>query len=205
MKGLLRKDFYMTWSYAKRLLVVSLLFVALSLFAENGQVFLLYPMLLLTTLPASLLGYDEKFRWDRTCAALPLTPAQVVAEKYLFGLLCSCAALVLLGGGAALGVLLRGGTAGLWKLLSLLLAVGLIGPALLLPFLIRWGSEKGRLAYYFLVGAICALFLLFMRPDTSLGALALGPGDALLMLLLGALLYALSCLLSIRLYKKREI
>ena len=205
MKGLLRKDLYMTWSYAKTLLAVSLLFVAMSLFADNGPVFLLYPMLLLASLPASLLGYDEKFKWDRTCCVLPLTRRQYVVEKYLYGLLCAAAALLILGGGSSLLLLLRGRGENLGKLLVLMLGVGLLGPAMLLPFLFRWGSEKGRLVYYFMVGLICALFVILMRADSPLDAFAIGPGALLLVLLVCAVCYGLSCLLSIRFYEKREL
>ena len=205
MKGLLRKDLYMTWSYAKTLLLVSLLFIALTAFAENGPVFLLYPMLLLTSLPLSLLGYDEKFKWDRYCGALPLTRAQIVAEKYLFSLLCTAAALLVMGGGSAVIMLLRGQQGMIGMILSLMLAMGLIGPTLLLPLMFRFGTEKGRLAYYFLVGLVCALFMVLMRGDSPVSARSVGLPAMLLVLLACAVLFALSCLLSIRLYQKREL
>ena len=80
-----------------------------------------------------------------------------------------------------------------------------MSPAALLPFLFHWGSEKGRLAYYFMVGLICALFIVLMRADSPLDKLNVSPVSLLLVLPVCLVLYVLSCLLSVRLYEKREL
>ena len=87
----------------------------------------------------------------------------------------------------------------------MLLPVGLVGPAVLLPVIFRLGVEKGRIFYYVLVGLVAASAVIFssgQSPEIPTAQVQL-PGLALV---LGSLvLFALSWGLSILLYQRREL
>lgn len=143
---------------------------------------------------------------------LPFTRAQLVSAKYLVGLCCS--GVVLLG---LTAVLLAAGTyspAFLLFLLGLTLCLSLVTPAFCLPFIFRFGTEKGRMAYYVSIGLFFALSyaladgLGISAADASSIAAWGRAGTAsgiVAAVLVCMALYACSWLISIRIYQKREI
>lgn len=61
MKGLIRKDFYLLWSYCRLMPLFLLAFIIFSAFSSDGQspFFIYYPCILSSTLPVNLLAYDD--------------------------------------------------------------------------------------------------------------------------------------------------
>ena len=204
MKGLLKKDLYMILKYGRALLVMSALFLAMSVVAEENFFFIVYPVLLGGVLPVTLLSYDERFGWNRYCDALPVTRKQVVDERYLMSLLSFAALYVLTLLVQAVVLLPQGRGEDLLELAGLLPCIGLIAPALMLPITLRWGVEKGRLIYYFIIGVIVAAGLIFSSTILGPGK-AVGRWGAAVVLLASVLLFAASWLLSVKLYEKREL
>ena len=85
-----------------------------------------------------------------------------------------------------------------------LLILGLIGPTFLLPFVFKFGAEKGRIAFYVMIGFVCAVITLL----TGLGFQAILPFSKPVLIGIcgiGILLYILSWQLSILFFKKREL
>lgn len=204
MKGLLRKDMYMILKYGRTLLVMSVIFVAMSVVAEENFFFIVYPVLLGGVLPVTLLSYDERFGWNRYCDALPITRKQVVDERYLMSLLSFLALYVLTLLVQAVVLLPKGRGEDLLELAGLLPCLGLIAPALMLPITLRWGVEKGRIVYYFIIGVIVAAGLVFSNSFVGTDR-ELGRGSAAAVLLVSVAFFAASWLLSVKLYEKREL
>lgn len=205
MIGLLRKDLYMTWAYCRFFVVILGVFLGVGLVNGENSFFVIYPMIIGMMLPVSILSYDERFKWHIACDALPCSRAQAVSSKYILTLL-------LVGLIFALTMLIQGirlsragDLAQLWELPGMLLPVGLVGPAVLLPVIFRLGVEKGRIFYYVLVGLVAASAVIFSSgqlPEIPTVQVQL-PGLALV---LGSLvLFALSWGLSIVLYQRREL
>ena len=203
MKALLLKEFYMAKSYMRVFAAMVLIFLFVSVWANGNMFLIMYPMVITSMLPMSLLSYDEKFHWDRYCAAMPFTRAQVVSAKYVFVLLSGLA--ILLISAVAQGIrLLPAGKDEYFMLLSMLLATGLTGPAVLLPIIYKLGSERARIAYYIVIGAICALAVILPYNDLA-GAGVVSVPAPLLICLISVLLFAASWLLSISFYKNRSL
>ena len=205
MIGLLRKDLYMTWAYCRSFVVILGVFLGVGLVNGENSFFVIYPMIIGMMLPVSILSYDERFKWHIACDALPCSRAQAVSSKYILTLL-------LVGLIFALTMLIQGirlnragDLAQLWELPGMLLPVGLVGPAVLLPVIFRLGVEKGRIFYYVLVGLVAASAVIFSSgqlPEIPTAQVQL-PGLALV---LGSLvLFALSWGLSVVLYQRREL
>ena len=205
MIGLLRKDLYMTVAYCRTFLLFLAVFMGVGLVNGEGNFFVIYPMIIGMMLPVSIISYDERFKWHIACDALPVSRAQAVSSKYILTLLMVGLVFVLTMLVQGIRLYRLGTPEKLWELPSLLLPVGLVGPALLMPVIFRLGVEKGRLFYFLLVGVICAAAVIFssgQSPEipTFGGQL---PGWSLVLGSLG--LFGLSWGLSIVLYKRREL
>ena len=204
MKGLLLKDFYMAGKYCRSFILILAVFLALSCFGNNNTFFVIYPVLIAAMIPVTLIAYDEREKWHIYCETLPYTRAMYVSGKYLIGLIFELAMLLL----SAVAQVYRMSAAGGFSLseftsfVLIILIIGLLGPALLLPFIFRFGAEKGRIAYYIVIGAICAGGTIFsgripewIRSDWVLVFAALFAVTA----------YICSWGLSVIMYKKREL
>ena len=202
MKGLLLKDFYMLIYYGKVFLLLMLVFLVAGTAIEQNTVFLFFPCLFAGILPMTLQAYDERSGWCHFSGTLPYTRAQLVSVKYLFALLLGGAVVLLT---TVLFVVSSAPVFSLPKLLALLAAAGtvtLLVPALLLPFVFRFGSEKGRIAYLILVGGLCAGGMLLFSGEREPPQLE--NGWQWLLVGAAALLYAGSWLLSVSIYQARE-
>lgn len=202
MKGLFRKDLYMLWSYCKSFLLLIAVFGLLSLGTSNNAFYTVYPVMLGSILPVTLISYDERSGWNVYCQTLPLPRSLVVMEKYLFSLLCGASLLMLTGVVQVISfarepVFLW---SRYWNLMSTMFALAFIGPSLILPLIFKYGSEKGRIAYYFVVGIACTLAFVFT--DRQFPVIPL-PNFLPPLLSIGVM--GISCLLSIRFYQKREL
>ncbi len=208
MKGLLLKDFYMMKKYCRSYLLFLAVFILISAVGDDAAFFGAYPCLLAGTLPVTLLGYDERSGWARYCGTLPYTKAQLVSVKYLIGLAAQITVVTL----SALAQGIRMGARGALDLGSLLALAGTllvascVPSAISLPFMFKLGVEKGRIAYYVMIGVACAgsvAAMNLLRDSETLRRIANGPLPVLCAAAVAV--YALSWGLSVAFYKKREL
>lgn len=207
MKGLLLKDFYMITKYCKAFALVVVVFFAVSLAGEDNLFFLIYPCMISGMIPVTLLSYDERSHWNVYSGVLPFTKAQLVSVKYIIGLLMAMPVLVL----AVITQAIRMFMLHMFMpketmlLMVILLAVACLAPALVLPFMFRFGTEKGRIAYYIIIAVLCSASLIVSNVFQPQASAEMSLYSVLAMLGGAVLLYVLSWLLSIRLYQRREI
>lgn len=205
MKGLIRKDLYMLWRYGRTLLLISVAFLVFSTLSDGDNFFfVVYPVLFGGILPVTLISYEERDGWNRRCDTMPVSRRTVVSERYLMTL--GCFLLLYLLTLAVHGAVLipRGKGSLVLQMAALLPSFGLAAPAIMLPVTLRWGVEKGRLAYYVILGVILAAGILLFDSVSDMSTAVQAPG---LWAVLGVslLIFALSWLLSLRLYEKREL
>ena len=199
MKGLLLKDWYLTVKYLRMLILISLLFAAMSVFSPENGFFRIYPAVMFAMIPVSLYSYDDREKWTVYAQAFPVSRAQYVTGKYLFGVL-GMAALV-----ALLTVLyLISGAEGFVGAVTLSLVLGLGSASLMLPVLFRFGAEKGRIAYLIFIGVICGGGAALSLAAPSEGGAAMPTPSAALCAGM-IVFYILSWRLSVALYQKREL
>lgn len=207
MKGLLLKDFYMMIKYCRITLAVSVMFLVLAFFNDNLFI-LFYPSMICGLIPTTLLAYDERSRWLQYSMTMPYTQTQIVSSKYLIGLISQSLMLLVITAVQAIKMSMSGGFM-LREYLTMLMLVAvlsLFSSSVSLPFIFKLGVEKGRIAYYVMVGVACGLgggVSVLLGKDT-LQPVAF---DAVLpvLLLIAAGIYALSWYLSVVFFKKREL
>ena len=207
MKGLLLKEFYMTAKYCRPFLLIVIVFLAVSFFGDDNIFFILYPVLISSMIPVTLMSYDEHDKWTLYSATLPYTRSQLVSSKYLIGLIFGAAAYVISIAATIVRMQLNGyfSLDSLLGMAVILLALGMLAPTLLLPLVFKFGTEKGRIAFYVMIGLMTAagtiaagLGLQFALPVGGVWILAAA-------VLIIVLLYVLSWRLSIVFYRKREL
>ena len=133
----------------------------------------------------------------------------LVAWLYSFGMLALVGCLLLLAAAAVIAAaaqLLRpylgaGSADNLPGVLGMLLSAGLFVPAVLLPFVFRFGVEKGRILYMVVFGVSIGCMVFLSVSVEEMPQLTAENAVSALALPVCALLYALSWLLSIRLYR----
>lgn len=208
MAGLLLKDWYMMKKYCRAYLLIAVVFVAVSFFSDDNMFFVFYPCLLCGMIPVTLLGYDERSRWLQYSGTLPYTKTQIVSAKYLIGLLTQLAMLVVTGAAKAVQMHVAGQFVfeDFAVLMLLMLTVSTLSPSICLPFVFKLGVEKGRTAYYIMIGFVCGSSVLASSMMRSPLMTEIQPTLILALIALAGIgLYLLSWYLSTVFFKKREI
>lgn len=209
MKGLLLKDGYQTVSQMKTMyLTVAVVLVVWMFSTSDSYAFpISYAAIFLGVLPVNLLGYDQNSGWVEYSLTLPVSKKVLVAEKYLVGLLCAAASVVIGGLFVVVLSLRKGavldGTA--------LFFVGngvntiLLMNGISLPLMYRFGAEKARMIYILTFAGFGALIagggaLVDEFQTNGRFQASIGLGAALFVVVL--VLYVLSWRLSVAWYGK---
>ena len=196
MKGLLQMDWYVAKRYCKSLLLLVVIFAAASAYESDNGFFLYYPTVLTALLPASLLAWEEKSNWLLMTCTMPCSRRAMVVSKYLDSLICLLLCLVLACGARLVHMSLT--LSQLKSIAALYCTLGLGMPSLLLPFLFRFGTERGRIASLVTIGILCVAGAMFpIDAAASLAGRYLPLG--------AALLFVISLLVSVRCYQTRKL
>lgn len=210
MSGLLLKDWFITARYCRIHLAVIIGMAVLTQVADTGVIFLMYPLLFAGYMSTRILAADESSGWDRYQQTLPVSRTAAVTEKYVFSLLFIGGTTVLMGAAWALRILVTDG--GDWiqliRVLVQLACFGCLFPIVTLPPVFRFGVETGRIVSLVVLAA-GALFIALVdlrtgeisQPDM---AAALG-WHVLPLVPETCVLLALSWLLAVKLYERREL
>lgn len=210
MKGLLLKDWYAIKSYCRVNIMIIVVFSIAGGAMEGNFFFAYYPCIFAGIITMNLIAYEERDKWEQYAATLPYTKAQMVSSKYIVSL-CFGMATILMNIMAQLICMISQNTFAMEKLLSMLLVfipLALLPAAFLLPFIYKFGVNKGRIAYFVVLVFFCgAIGMLASNqtvdllekvpaPQMSVGIIAFAVSLAV---------YAFSWALSIHFYKNREI
>ena len=200
MKGLLLKDWYLTIKYMRSFLIIIAAFLVASVFNPENSFFMAYPCIMLAMTPTTLYSYDDREKWTVYAQAFPVSRAQYVTEKYLFGAICTAVYLALL---TLLYLVFN--REGLGDAVTTAVSLGLLASAIMLPIMLRLGAEKGRIAYLVFVGAVFGVLAIIFMVDRPTSKYDEFPVPNWALCVVPIALYILSWRLSIALYKKREL
>lgn len=205
MKGLIYKDACILRTYIRAYFWVALVFSALAILGEN-VFFLAYIFIMVTTIPLSVMTEDNNSGWNVYATTMPYSRAQLVAVKYIDGLIM-LGFMLIFAGVSQTGMMLKAGdfsAGGLFSTLALGVSAALFNLSALLPCSYKFGAEKGRVIFLFIIGAeFAALALLaylgFVFSDTGISSI-----PAVVVLLAAAALYVLSWRISTAIFSKQE-
>ena len=206
MKGLILKDLYMMRKYCRSMLLITIIFLAAAVVNPGSPFFLLYPAVFAGMMPVTLISYDEKFRWNSYCRVLPYSAKQIVFSKYLLIILLTAALLIIY---SILAAVLSAAGSGinmeLFTLLSVIFTLSAAGPSLILPFIFRYGVEKGRIVFYIVIILLCALSAGMTALEDALPADLNAGASNILMIAAACLIFVISYLISLKCFKAKSI
>ncbi len=194
MKALLIKDFLVIYRQQLKIFIVSAVFLSFTL----NQVSAAFILAIGAMMPISAVAYDQQSNWYDLCGALPLTATKIVLSKYILGAISigffatTMALLHFIA--TSIGIAQNIDNFFNVALLGVLLAVLVV--CLYLPFIIKFGSEKGRVLIFLFMGGFGVL--LGMIPELRLPSISFG------LILLFAVFVVLSIFLSIKIYKQKH-
>lgn len=208
MKGLLLKDWYLSLKYYKPYFFILLLFAGISIWAGYSPFLISYPFMLISMMAPGLQNMDEGCKWDMYCGTMPLTKVQMVSEKYLFGLIWAAMGLLIVIASQIIRMVMVGDIAWkeIWDVMTVCLTLVFLLPSVSLPFVFKFGAEKGRISQYIIIGCVCAgATLLSLQESGTVPQVESTAGINGIVVLAALALYVGSWFLSIRFYEKREI
>lgn len=199
MKGLLLKDLLNLKQVMKLWFIIGALWCAVGAAQHDSGYVGGMMMMLVTMVPFNAMAYDEQAKWERYALTLPVRHRDLVVSKYLLSLLCGAISAVMV---LTCSLLMGEGLAHAASLTCAMLGAGLMASALVLPLLFKFGVQKGRLAMF----GVLLVYFIAAGLFTQLGIkLPHFPEKGLWLLLPAALiLFALSCELAVRLYRRKE-
>lgn len=205
MKGLIYKDLLAVVKHYRTYFLLCLVFMAVSWFDPENLFYTLYPCILIGSILVGLIALDESSKWNLTCGFLPFTQEQLVGVKYLVGLILTGTFFLIIVGGQAVRMLIQGALVPdeLMMLAVLIVSTGLVMPGLMLPFIYKFGVEKGRLAYLLTLGGSAGL-LAYFGTNGQMTGLVFEPPVGLIALAAVAV-YGVSCGISIVICKRKYV
>lgn len=208
VKGLLIKDFYMIRSQFIVVIIAEFLLIIFSgIF--NVPCMALMGILMLSNLPINLLSLDEKSRFERFSQTMPYSIKAHVTSKYLISVMLTVPIMVIY---TILTLLccpfyssMNTSPEIILQTACYILVLGFLIPAVGMPLIFKFGTEKEKMIYLFFVGLITASvtsFIIFADEET---ASVIPSGKyTYLILIISLILLSCSYAISLAIYKKKE-
>lgn len=203
MKGLLIKDFLLMKNYKQ----VMLFMLIIGIFVGMNDISFAsgYILVFVSILSMSTITYDEANHGLNTLFTLPITKSDYVKEKYLFSLIITGIGFVFV---TILGCFSKSG----FMETLIILSTALLLLALSLPFQLKEGNEKGRIVSFVVVFGFIFVFVFlnqfipkFFQSIESLLNTLDPTMFSVGLLITSFILYFISMLISIRVYKNRVL
>lgn len=202
MIGLIIKDLINLKKLSKIYLLILLFYFIVSIAGGNQDMFGGMIVMLAVMIPITALSYDEKNKWDRYALTMPLMRGTIVLSKYILGLIFLIAAFTL-----AFITNIIFTEIILYENLMINLttfSVGIIMISFILPIILKFGVEKGRILMMIVIFTPVAIIV--MLPKLGIPAPEQETIEVFLKYLpIAAIItYVLSILVSVSIYKKKE-
>ncbi|MBQ7902791.1 MAG: ABC-2 transporter permease [Oscillospiraceae bacterium] len=209
MAGLIYKDIMVMKKTLVLYAFISVLYGYMEITTNSSGIMFAMVMLASTMVPISSIAYDERCGWDRVVNTCPLSRSQVIIAKYLLGLVLTAISAVVVFAiylfHPHMTVTENIGTVAVMSLMAL------VYQALLLPTIIKFGSEKGRMIMMVILFApVVLIFAIPKLPFIDLSALAdmLERNSNILPFITVAVIaavYICSVALSVKIYKNKDL
>lgn len=210
MIGLLLKDLYTLRQYGKTFLFMLFFFAVISAGLDNPATFFEgFFILMSMMITITSFSYDAVAKWDRYALSLPVSRRDVVAEKYLLSILL-CFGSMVISFLISLIILKFSPVAGFGIKDHLIATGGIICAALffagiLLPLTFQFGVEKSRIFLIAIFAAPTAAVIALSKAGIPMPSEASLYAFAKILSILIILFYLLSYVLSVKIYRSKEI
>ena len=217
MKGLLAKDLKLMMLQKNFLLLILAIVIGMMVFTDDVVFPLGFLSFVVSLFTVSTISYDDFDNGNAFLFTLPITRNNYVVEKYFLSLLFGCIAWILATVLAVIATLLKG-TLPIKELVQIsliILPIMIVIQAIMLPFQLKFGGDKGRIAMIGAFGALAVIALVIVKgakaifnidlvniidtlPTVSMGALIL------IAVIVALLLLLISMKISLSIMNKKE-
>lgn len=211
MKGLLAKEWCVIFKTGASTFILILIIAAFGILGDMYAMFA-YVALFLGIIPVNYMALDETSRWQQYALTMPYTRRMIVSAKYITMLMLAAAATAVTAVGLFIGMRKDGVFSSEMYLIYLTAAfvIGILLPSVAFPFNFKFGTAKGRLI---MVIACCSLagfmgvwFNTYYDSSAAAHLTELSVFTAIpIVLLAAAVICAVSWLISLQIYEKRDL
>lgn len=217
MKGLLIKDYKLIMVQKNFFFLILAIVLGMILFTDNVIFPVGFLIFIESLFTLSTISYDDFDNGNAFLFTLPFTRNTYVIEKYCFGLLLECGAWLFgtLLGIAALSV--KGGLTiqDFFMAALLIFPIVIVIQAVTLPFQLKFGGDKGRIAMIGTFGALAVIAMVIVKTAKAVFNIDLvrifntlpSPGMHMLIVIefaVALLLLSVSARISILILNKKE-
>ncbi len=142
MKGLMLKDIINLKQSSVVFVLVVGVWLFLSIMNGDPSFFCGVTMLMATLMPITAISYDEKANWNKYALTMPVSRFLLVLSKYTLSLLFTLSSGVL---ATIVCYFITGDINESLKLAIIFASLGMMMASVILPFIFKYGAEKGRL------------------------------------------------------------
>ena len=165
MKGLFVKDLKLMMLQKNFLLLILAIVIGMMIFTDDVIFPLGFLSFIVSLFTVSTISYDDFDNGNAFLFTLPITRNHYVSEKYFLGLLFGCMAWVL---ATVLGIIktVFKDTLPITDLVQsslMILPIMIVVQAITLPFLLKFGGDKGRIAMIGAFGGLAVITLVIVK------------------------------------------
>lgn len=165
MKGLFVKDVKLMMLQKNFLLLILAIVIGMMIFTDDVVFSVGFLSFIVSLFTVSTISYDDFDNGNAFLFTLPITRNHYVIGKYSLGLLLGCAAWIL---AAALGIIttILKNTLPITDLMQnslIILPIMMVIQAIMLPFQLKYGGDKGRIAMIGAFGALAVIALVIVK------------------------------------------
>jgi hypothetical protein len=203
VKGLLLKDIF---TLEKQMRILLIIIVGFALIPASSMIN--FTMMYALIIPISSFGYDERAKWDRLMRMMPIPERSIILSKYVLGYsfvgLISVIMLIAQFGYHAFGYqdLTLASYPDFLVNVIFMVFMALIGYAVLMPLIFKFGMEKGRLVFGAGFAALIFLTIPFSFIQIVSDGLFISPWFVWIVVLVSAVVNMMSIKLSQRFYSQ---
>ncbi|WP_333860550.1 ABC-2 transporter permease [Clostridium sp.] len=202
MKGLILKDF-MNLKQQWKVWAIFLIFYGFMSVSTKSNSMGAMIIVMCAILPTTFMSYDEKANWDKYALSMPLSRDDMVLSKYIISIFFFAAAFLL---NIVLNLLM--GSTEIEKMLfesTILSTVGILYISIILPILFKYGVEKSRLIVLMVFFAPWIIVVLFLKLNIDVPYKQIFNKPSLILPLISIVIFIISILISLNIYKKKEL
>ena len=162
MKGLLVKDFKLMMLQKNFLLLILAIVIGMMIFTDDVVFPLGFLSFVASLFTVSTISYDDFDNGNAFLFTLPITRNNYVIEKYFLGLLVGGIAWIL---ATVLGTVLKDTlpVAELVQSALIILPILIVVQAIMLPFQLKFGGDKGRIAMIGAFGVLAVISIVIVK------------------------------------------
>lgn len=165
MKGLLVKDFKLMMLQKNFLLLILAIVIGMMMFTDDVVFPLGFLSFTVSLFTVSTISYDDFDNGNAFLFTLPITRNNYVLEKYSLGLLFGCIAWILATVLGIIATVLKDTlpVADLVQSSLIILPMMIVVQAIMLPFQLKFGGDKGRIVMIGAFGALAVIALVIVK------------------------------------------